>query len=309
MYSILFSLLKIVPIPVFWVLAQFGAFVLCLFKNSSLYRSTNINIMLTCPTLSDKQRQVLVKKSIINQLFSTMASAKVWVMPTTWATAQIVKVHHQYHLENALKSNKGMLAIVPHIGTWEMMNAWINDFGSPVIMYKPLKNQAIDSRVKAGRQRLNATLVPTDSTGVKAILQTLKAGGFSIVLPDHTPDPKGGVIVPFFNIPTLTGTLAPKLIGKTGCALVGLACVYQKDGFHIYCYDLNNPNLYDKDSQIATKALNDEMATMINAHFTHYMWGYRRFKYTPIADNLYLLDFNTIYQKRLAMENDNDNSS
>lgn len=291
---------------VFWGLAQFGAFVLCVCKNSSLYRTTNINIMLVRPQLSDSQRQRLVKKSIANQLFSTMASAKAWVMPTDFAIQQIVKVHNQDILINAFDSNKGVLAVVPHIGTWEMMNAWLGTFGNPVILYKPLKNKAIDNIIKQGRQRQNATLVPTDNTGVKAILQALKTGGFSIVLPDHTPDPKGGVIVPFFGIDTLTGTLTPKLIGKTQCALVGLACIRHTDGFHIYCYELSNPNLYAKDSTIATTALNRAMQTMIDEHFCHYMWGYRRFKYTPIADNLYLLDFDTIYKKRLQMENDYD---
>lgn len=80
-----------------------------------------------------------------------------------------------------------------------MMNAWINQFGKPVIMYKPAKSEAMDRFILQGRQRLNATLVPTDGTGVKAIFKTLKEGGFSIVLPDHVPDPSGGVIVPFLG--------------------------------------------------------------------------------------------------------------
>jgi KDO2-lipid IV(A) lauroyltransferase len=89
-----------------------------------------------------------------------------------------------------------MLAIVPHLGTWEIMNAWLNQFGAPTIMYKPVKGQQANQFVLQGRQRLNATLVPTDATGVKAIFKTL-AGGFSIILPDHVPDPSGGEVVPF----------------------------------------------------------------------------------------------------------------
>lgn len=292
--------------PVFWGLAQFGAFVLCVCKNSSLYRTTNINIMLVRPQLSDSQRQRLVKKSIANQLFSTMASAKAWVMPTDFAIQQIVKVHNQHHLQNAINSNKGVLAILPHIGTWELLNPWLSRFGDTVVMYKPFANPKIDQIVKKGRQRLNATLVPTDNTGVKAILTALKQGGLSLVLPDHVPNKNGSVIVPFFGIDTLTGTLTPKLIGKTQCALVGLACIRQADGFHIYCYEMSDSNLYAKDVNIATSALNHTMSLMIDRHFEHYMWGYRRFKYTPIADNLYLLDFDTIYKKRLQMENDYD---
>ncbi|MDO4449467.1 MAG: lipid A biosynthesis acyltransferase [Moraxella sp.] len=306
MYHILFLLLKIVPMSILSLLAQFVAFFLCLFKNNSLYRSTNINIMLVRPTLSDSERQNLAKKSITNQLISTVDSAKCWVMPPAWSINQIKHVHHYEILKKALDNPNGLLIIAPHIGTWEMMNAWVAKHKPLTIMYKPTGNADMDILVRQGREKLNATLVPTDTTGVKAIFKALKGGGCSVILPDHVPDRHGGEIVPFFDVPTLTGTLAPKLISKTNCALVGLACIKEKDGFHIYCYDLNDEKLYNKDPIISTIALNRSMETMINAHFTHYMWGYRRFKYTPIAENLYLLDFKTIYHKRLEMENNND---
>jgi len=38
------------------------------------------------------------------------------------------------------------------------------------------------------------------------------------------------------------------------------------------------------------------MQQMIDAHFEHYMWGYRRFKNTPLADNPYLLPHDELQQ-------------
>lgn len=93
-----------------------------------------------------------------------------------------------------------MLAIVPHLGTWEMMNAWLNQFGAPTIMYKPVKGKMANDFVLQGRSRLNATLVPTNGSGVKAVFKTLKQGGFSIILPDHVPNPSGDIIVPFLGL-------------------------------------------------------------------------------------------------------------
>ena len=181
-----------------------------------------------------------------------------------------------------------MLAIVPHLGTWEMMNAWINQFGSPTILYKPTKNETMDEFILEGRQRLNATLVPTDASGVKAIFKTLKSGGFSIILPDHVPQPSGGVIVPFFGIETLSSTLAPKLASKTKCALVGLSCLRNdNNGFDIYCTKLDDPDLYARDMNVATKALNDAMEQMIRVCPSNYMWSYRRFKHLPNLGNPY----------------------
>lgn len=291
------KMIKFVPLSLLRTVARIAAY-LAYMTNASIYRSIDKNLILTKPSLTNHARKQLAKDILTNQLISTVDSLKCWAMPPIWSIEQIKNVHGLHILQQGLSNPNGMLAIVPHIGTWEMMNAWLNQFGKPVIMYKPIKSAAMNAFILEGRQRLNATLVPTDSTGVKAIFKTLKQGGFSIILPDHVPDISGGVIVPFFGIPTLTSTLAPKLTQKTGCALVGLSCIRRDDGtgFEVFCYELSDAALYDKDTKIATSALNRAMQHMIDAHFHHYMWGYRRFKYTPLGDNPYLLSTTQLSQ-------------
>ncbi|WP_223235209.1 ComEC/Rec2 family competence protein, partial [Acinetobacter baumannii] len=39
-----------------------------------------------------------------------------------------------------LAAKKGVVLIVPHFGTWEVMNAWCAQFTSMTILYKPVKN-------------------------------------------------------------------------------------------------------------------------------------------------------------------------
>lgn len=284
-----YSLFKYVPLSVLRTLARFVAWGMTQFPNLKMNHTINTNLALAYPNLNDVQRDQLRHAIITNQALSSVESVKSWAMPPGWSIAQIKQVHNLPILEAGLKHPNGMLAIVPHLGTWEIMNAWLNQFGSPTIMYKPVKGQLSNDFILQGRQRLNATLVPTDATGVKSIFKTLKQGGFSIVLPDHVPDPSGGVVVPFFGIPTLSSTLAPKLASKTGCALVGLACTRRADGngFDIRCYDLNDPALYDKDSTVATAALNQAIQAMITPLSEHYMWGYRRFKHVPTVNNVY----------------------
>ncbi len=169
------------------------------------------------------------------------------------------------------------------------MNAWVHQYGTPTIMYKPSKNPALNQFVLDARQQLNGTLVPTDANGVKALFKTLKQGGFSVILPDHVPHPSGGVVVPFFGIDCLTSTLASKMAQKTGCKLVGLSCFRRADekGFDVYCDDLDDPNLYSPDIHIATTALNQAIEQMINRLPEEYMWGYKRFKGAPNLPNFY----------------------
>ena len=268
--------------------ALFVAWIAILIPDLKIKRTIRINLRLAFAEFSEEECDCFTKAVIKNQALIAVESIKCWAMPPEWSIAQIDNVYNKEVFDEALANPNGMLAIVPHLGTWEMMNAWINQFGSPTILYKPAKNQTVDEFILEGRQRLNATLVPTDASGVKAIFKTLKSGGFSIILPDHVPQPSGGVIVPFFGIETLSSTLAPKLASKTKCALVGLSCLRNdNNGFDIYCTKLDDPDLYARDMNVATKALNDAMEKMIRVCPSNYMWSYRRFKHLPNLGNPY----------------------
>lgn len=291
-----YQIFKFVPLSVLQILARMVAWLIMRVPNLSIIRTITINLALVAPNFEAAKKQQLIAAIVRHQCLSTVESVKSWAMPPSWSISQIRQVHNLEILEQGLANPNGMLAIVPHLGTWEMMNAWLNQFGSPTIMYKPVKGKVTDDFVLKGRERLNATLVPTDGRGVKAIFKTLKQGGFSIVLPDHVPDPSGGVVTPFFGINTLTSTLASKLASKTRCALVGLSCIRRDDrqGFDIFCYCLDDPKLYDRHSETAALALNQAMEQMINPHFSHYMWGYRRFKEIPNLGNPYSAKASTL---------------
>ena len=312
-----YHLFKFVPLSVLQMLARFVAWIILRLPNASIMRTVRINMALVAPSLSAHQKRALTKDIIYHQCLTSIESIKSWAMTPEWSIAQIRDVHNKEYLLEGLANPNGMLAIVPHLGTWEMMNAWLNQFGAPTIMYKPVKGKLTNDFVLQGRSRLNATLVPTDGSGVKAVFKTLKQGGFSIVLPDHVPEPSGGVIVPFFGIETLTSTLASKLASKTQCALVGLSCIRRDDGqgFDIYCYKLDDPALYDRDAKTAAHALNLAMQHMIEDKCSHYTWGYRRFKHIPELDNPYTADKNALAdficsnnQHRKRLDDDRQNA-
>lgn len=285
-----FGWIKYIPLPILQGLVAVCAFI-CHTFGLSIYRSITANLILICLDMPDDERHALAKTILKNQLMNTVESLRTWSMPPEWSIRQITKVHHPEILQAGFEHPNGMLLIVPHLGVWELMNAWVSQYGKLTIMYKPVKNPQIDRFMRDSRERIQASLVPTDATGVKAIFKTLKAGGFSVLLPDHVPDDSGGVVAPFFGVETMTGTLATKLAAKTGCALVGLSCIKRTDGdgYEVFCYALDDERLYSKDTLESTTALNEAMQAIIEPHFTHYMWGYRRFKGTPLMQNPYLL--------------------
>lgn len=287
----LYPLVRYIPLSFLRVIAVIFTWIALIFSSLRVHRIIKINLQLAYPHLTDEQRNRLHRKVVKNQLLSGVESLKSWAMPAQWSMQQIRDVHHFEILEQALENPNGVLFIVPHLGTWEMMNAWVAQHKHLTIMYKPIKNKKLNEFILAGRQQLNATLVPTDTQGVKAIFKALKEGGATVILPDHVPQVAGGTVVPFFNIPTLSNTLVTKLASKTKCSIVGLSCIRREDGvgFDIYCEAWDNPDLYSNDAEIATKALNQGLEKMINRFPSHYMWNYKRFKFVPNIDNIYVL--------------------
>lgn len=194
------TLLRILPLAFLRSIAKVAAYFINQNSDKSMLWKTRVNLSLTYPDIpeSEREREKLAKESVTKQCLSYIESGKCWAMPPEWSIQQIKTVHNLDVLTNALNDHRGALIITPHLGTWEMMNAWVHQYGIPTIMYKPMKDSGFNAFALHARQRLNATLVPTDANGVKALFKNLKQGGFSVILPDHVPQPSGGVVVPFF---------------------------------------------------------------------------------------------------------------
>lgn len=281
-------LLRYVPLSLLRLLARTVAWGINQRPNRGMLRKVRINLQLAYPHLSGSELSCLAQDSVERQCLSYVEALKSWVMPPDWSVAQIAHVHGLASFEQAIAQAQGCLIIVPHLGTWEMMNAWVSQRTSPIIMYKPVKDARLNQLMLQARQRLNAKLVPTDAQGVKVLYKNLKQGGSSVILPDHVPPHSGGVIVPFFGVPCLTATLVAKMTHKTQCALIGLSCLRRLDGrFEIYCDALTDPDLYHADLLVATSALNRALETIINRSCADYTWSYKRFKGVASVEKSY----------------------
>ena len=255
---------------------------------SSAREVTEINLSTAYPDLTQQQREVLTKESLKNQCMTYAESIKIWGSAPEFALQQIKQIHHEALFIEALKNPNGTLAVVTHFGAWELLNAWLNQYTQPLIMYKPSKYKDLDRFMLEARQRLNATLVPTDETGVRAIFKHLKQGGFTVILPDHVPKKSGGIYSYFYGQNALSSTLVSKLAAKTQCSVVGLSCLRRTDlsGFDIQVTALSE-DIKSKDLQLSVDTLNKEMERMINVAPEQYLWGYKRFRKLVNGKNLY----------------------
>jgi KDO2-lipid IV(A) lauroyltransferase len=78
-------------------------------------------------------------------------------------------------------------------------------------MYKPPRKPVLAALMLSGRQRGQATLVPTDLSGVRAQLAALKRREAIGILPDQVASRGDGVWAPFFGRPAYTPTQVASL--------------------------------------------------------------------------------------------------
>ncbi|WP_180163268.1 lysophospholipid acyltransferase family protein [Acinetobacter sp. YH12069] len=277
MYFI-FKIIALLPLWLLQNLALMIAFILNLF-NSSIKRITSINIQLAYPDLSETAQRQLVSQSIRSQCLTYIEFIKCWGMPPSYSLSLLKNIYGENILTEALANKKGVIVVVPHFGCWELLNAWLNLYTEPMIMYKPNKNKGINRYLLEAREKFNATLVPTDETGIRAIFKHLKQGGLTVILPDHLPKPSGGIYSNFFGQNTLSITLVSKLAAKIQCNVIGLSCIRQPKlrYFDVHCQTLAD-EISSKDLQCSVDTLNIAMQDIINQAPEQYIWSYKRFR-------------------------------
>jgi len=283
---LLFKIVALLPLSLLQLIASWIAILLNSY-NSSMKRITRINLQLAYPDLSTQQQKIFIKNSLKSQCMTYVESIKCWGMPPEYNLALLKNIYGEQYFTEALANKKGVIVVIAHFGCWELLNAWLNLYSAPMIMYKPNKNKGIDRFMLEARQRLNATLVPTDENGVRSIFKHLKQGGLTVILPDHLPKESGGIYSNFFGQKTLSTTLVSKLASKIQCNVIGLSCIRDEvSGFNVHCSRLSD-DILSKDLQISVDSLNQNLEAMINIAPEQYLWSYKRFRKVEGQENIY----------------------
>lgn len=281
-------LLGSLPLGLLQAIGRTLGFIVGYFPNSSIYKTVLCNLQACFPEQGAEWHHKTARATIINTLMTACEFAKTWHMPPEYSLKKITAVYGAEHFHEALGNGKGVIALIPHWGTWEFMNAWVNQYTAPIIMYKPGKLPGVDQLVLEARARLRAHVVPTDDSGVRATFKALKKGGFTAILPDHIPHDQGGVYATFFGIETWSGVMVPKLAHKTGCNVIVMGCRRRPDGDGFEIHIL--PALEDvghEDIEVATAAMNSSMEALIRFAPEQYQWSYKRFKKNKHVGHFY----------------------
>src|SRR5690606_23964006 len=109
----------------------------------------------------------------------------VWLGPYDRALKLVRGTSGWDAVDAARAAGRGVILLSPHIGCFETINLYYAARHPFTAMYKPPRQPVLAAMMQAGRQRGQATLVPTDLSGVRALLTALKRHETIGVLPDQ----------------------------------------------------------------------------------------------------------------------------
>ena len=230
------------------------------------------------------ERRRFVRRALIENACTLLESPRAWLRDPERLLARIDPQDGEARIRAALARGKGLIFAAPHLGNWEMGVHFLTRTTPTTVLYRPPRQEVLESVMVQGRGRDQARVVPTDAGGIRALYQALGRGEAIAVLPDQQPKEEGraAVFAPFFGVPALTMTLLPRLARKTGAAVLYVFVERLPWGRGFRMHWLDGPEgIADADPVVAATALNRGVEACVARCPTQYQWTYRRFKRRP----------------------------
>ena len=202
----------------------------------------------------------------------------MWLRPYDKVLKLVKGTSGWEHVDAALAAGRGVILIGPHIGCFEIISLYCASRHPFTAMYKPPRKPVLAKLMLEGRQRGQATLVPTDLSGVRAQLAALKRHEAIGILPDQVASKGDGVWAPFFGRPAYTPTLVASLQRKTGAAAFFVAAerLSWGRGYHLHIFPVHDD--FPEDKAAAATVINQEVEALVRHFPAQYLWSYNRHK-------------------------------
>jgi len=264
-----------------WLGAALGQ--LLWWSRSRLAQTTLANIRLCFPELNDSAQQRLAQQSLRETGKTLLETGACWNWSLEKCASLIRHVEGEGLFAERCADPRGLILLMPHLSTWEMLHPVLTRHTSFTAMYKPPKIRPLDGWMQAVRNRASAVMVPANRRGVSELLKALKAGGCVVVLPDQEPERESGDFAPFFGVETLTISLVHGLASKSGAQLLVVNARRLPDGqgFDVVFRDANAVNAADLRESLT--AMNAVIETAVREIPAQYQWEYKRFKRRPVG--------------------------
>ena len=244
-------------------------------------RVTAINLKLCFPELSGTEHKALTRESLEESGKLLMEIPHFWERPIDFSLGKIEKIEGEELLKNALRSNKGLLLLAPHLGNWELIGLFFSSRYAMAAMYSPPNVPGFEAYMIDVRSKAGSELVPTSRKGLARMITLLREGDVVGILPDQSSRGPGSTYAPFFGIEVRTMTLATKLLQKSNATVLSTYARRESNGRFTIVIKEVNPDIRSTDLFLACKTLNETVEECVRDCPAQYQWAYKRFKHRP----------------------------
>ena len=246
------------------------------------------NIRICFPSLSENEREALVKKA-----FASTGMAVLEVGISWWASKSLIKKLHKVegieHLNSALAENKGVILLVSHFTTMEIAGTFIGThIDNFKVVYKYSHNPLFEWFMQKKRLKNCAGLL--QHKNLRDIIRSIKQGDVVWYSPDQDFGHKDSIFAPFMGVSTCTLLSTQKLAKITQAPVVPF---YVERDANLNGYTIRfSPALdnFPTDDAVADATkINTAIEQQIIKTPEQYLWAHRRFKSRPPGEeNFYV---------------------
>lgn len=252
--------------------------------NTRARRVSEINVALCLPELDEGARARLVRRSLRETGKALTETAWLWRRPRHRVAERIVEVRGAELLEAARARGRGLIAVTPHLGSWELCNLPFShgERGDILYLYRPPRNALLEPVLIDGRANVGGRPARLDPGGIRTVIGELRDNGTVGVLPDQEPDANAGVFAPCFGEPALTMTLLAKLAARGDPSVLFIVTerLPRARGWRVHFLEAE-PGIADADKTRAATALNRSVERCVRLCPEQYLWSYRRYRELP----------------------------
>lgn len=229
---------------------------------------------------SPAQREALALRSCQHVVKTMLEFVRLPELSTADLTARVPFTGAE-QLEAALNAGKGAILITPHLGNWEFMAARVSAAGFPLtVVGRDAANPAVAEFVSWLRTSAGTRVLPKRQS-LRNVLAVLRENEVLGILPDQHAG-EGGVVHPFFGVPTPMHAIPALLARRTGAPLVaGAATRDRRNRLQLTLLPpLYAPRTDDRKRDVdqCLRQVIQVMEQLIRAHPDQWLWIHKRWR-------------------------------
>jgi KDO2-lipid IV(A) lauroyltransferase len=245
------------------------------------------NARIAFPELSDAER----KRIVADSYASFGRDAIDFVRAERWSDEELkkhVSIVGMEYVDEALERGKGVFYVSAHLGNFEIGVRAFATLGAPtLVIARPMRNKLLYARLEQSRTHGGQVrLIDRDHAAMPMVRAVKSNHGVGVLLDQYVRRSRG-VFAPLFGVRCSTSPAVATLALRTGAAVLCATAHRDRPDHHVVRFspiDLAGAAEAENPIEAATAACNRAIEERIRAHPDQWLWGHRRYRYSPDLD-------------------------